>query len=74
MLDETMAQLRADIKDLTQLRVEIEDLKRRLLEAILAELEETIRLRETREQRHHLRINTMDEPGCGLLGPVRHTR
>ncbi|GEM_PF-2853773 len=61
-------------QELEELRAEIEVLKRRLLEAILAELEETIRLREAGEQRHPLRINTLDEPGCGLLGPVRRTR
>lgn len=61
-------------EDLAQLREEIEVLKRRLLEAILAELEAHLRLREAKEQIRPLRLTTAGDPECGVLAPAQPSR
>lgn len=58
-------------EELVQIRGEIERLKRRLLEQILAELQTQIRLREAKEQMRPLRIFTVGDPDCGLIRKVR---
>lgn len=60
-MDDELAKLRADIKSL----------KRQLLEAILAELQETIRLREAAKEPIPTRLTIIGD--SELLGPAQPT-